>query len=160
MMKQNTITPDPSQTKKPKRIGRGNGSGHGTFSGRGMKGQKARAGGIRRPGFEGGQTPLIRKMPKMRGFTHPFAKQKSFQVINLSDLEATFNDGDTVTVEILFEKGLISKLNKAVKLLGHGTLSKKLEIDVDAATQSVFTAVEKAGGKITVVTAAEAESKE
>lgn len=135
--------------KKPaKRIGRGNGSGKGTFASRGVKGQSARTGGKRRPGFEGGQTPLIRKMPKIGGFSRPDAKNKKNQVINLKDLETHFNDGDTVTKADLHQKSLIMSLARPVKLLSLGNISKKITITLDFASEKAKEAVTKAGGSV------------
>ncbi|MDP4007712.1 MAG: 50S ribosomal protein L15 [Candidatus Peregrinibacteria bacterium] len=132
---------------KKKRIGRGDGS-CGTYSGKGMKGQTARAGGRRRPGFEGGQTPLIRRMPKLRGFT-PINKI-TYQVINISDLEDKFNDGDTITKEMLKKAGLIFSAKKPVKLLGNGELKKKVELTVELASVSAIDKIEKAKGTLTL----------
>lgn len=137
-----------SKKKPAKRIGRGNGSGKGTFATKGVKGQTARSGGKRRPGFEGGQTPLIRKMPKIGGFTRPDAKNKRNQVINLKDLELHFNDGDTVTKIDLHQKSLIMSVSRPVKLLSLGKISKKLTITLDFASESAKQAIEKAGGSV------------
>lgn len=154
-MKQNTIKPHKSQTKKRKRVGRGNGSGSGTFAGRGMNGQNSRSGGKRRPGFEGGQTPLIRKMPKLPGFTHPHAKKKEAQVINLSVIEANFKDGEQVTPESLKEKGLISSLKRPVKVLAKGEVSKKVTVENVKISEAAQKAITKAGGTVKVEPKAE-----
>lgn len=149
-MQQHTIKPAKSQSKNRKRIGRGNGSGHGTYSTRGVKGQTARSGGKRRPGFEGGQTPLIRRMPKLPGFRHPKADQKTNQVINLKTLETYFADGETVDKATLKAKSLIRSLTLPVKVLGQGELKKKLKVTVDFASASAMEAIKKAGGEVMV----------
>lgn len=128
-----------------KRVGRGNGSGHGTFSGRGVKGQTARAGGRRRPGFEGGQTPYLRRMPKLKGFKNP--NRIEYQIINVGDLNI-FEEKDSIDKAALREKNLISKKDKPVKLLaGKGTLEKTLTIMIDKASKSAIAAVEAKKGK-------------
>lgn len=134
--------------KKTKRIGRGNASGHGTFSTKGMKGQTARSGGRRRPGFEGGQTPLLRKMPKYKGFTNP--NHIEYQIINLDTLNV-FDDKAVVTIETLLQKKIIAKSSRPVKLLGKGKLEKALEITVHKASASAAKAVEAAKGKLTLL---------
>lgn len=117
-----------AKKKAKKRIGRGNGSGHGTFSTRGCKGQNSRSGGGKGAMFEGGQTPLIRKMPKLRGFKNP--NKIKAKVINLETLEKHFQENDTVNLESLFAKKLIAKKTEHVKILGMGTLTKKLKIEL------------------------------
>jgi len=128
-----------------KRIGRGNASGHGTYSTHGMKGQSSRSGGRRRPGFEGGQTPLIRKLPKLKGFKS--INRVNYSVINLKDLNV-FEDGAKVDKEALYKKGLIRSLKKPVKLLGDGELKKKLTVYADAAANSAKAKLEKSGSKL------------
>ncbi len=129
------------------RRGRGNGSNKGTFSGRGCNGQNARAGGGVRPGFEGGQTPLIQRMPKLRGFRNP--NRVEAQVINLGKLEENFKDGEKVTFNLLIEKNLIDKNNAKIKVLGEGEIKKKLKIDAGILlSKTAKEAIEKAGGKI------------
>jgi len=128
-----------------KRVGRGNGSGHGTYATRGMKGQNQRSGGNRRPGFEGGQTPLIRRLPKMHGFKS--LNRVHYTIVNLKDLNV-FEDGAKVTKESLVEKGLIRNTRRPVKVLGDGELTKKLTIIVDAAANTAKAKIEKAGGKL------------
>ncbi len=123
-MKLNQLAPKTRKTRKRK--GQGNAAGQGTYAGRGCKGQNSRAGGGVRLGFEGGQTPLIQRMPKLRGFRNP--NRVETQVINLSDLEAKFKDGDTVNLETLIKAKLINKNNSKVKILGNGTCKKKLNI--------------------------------
>lgn len=133
--------------RKSKRIiGRGNGSGHGTYSGRGIKGQNSRTGGKRRPGFEGGQTPYSRKLPKLKGFKNP--NKITCQIINTGNLNK-FDDNAVVNPETLFSKKLISKKDKPVKLLGgKGELKKILTIEVHKASASAIAIVEKNKGKI------------
>lgn len=138
-------------SKSKKRVGRGNGSGVGTYSGRGMKGQTARAGGRRRPGFEGGQTPYLRKMPKLKGFKNP--NHIEYQAVNVGDLNI-FDSGATVKKEDLLAKNLISKKTRPVKLLGgKGELEKALTIEVDKASASAIKAVESKKGKVVLPSA-------
>lgn len=132
--------------KTKKRVGRGNGSGAGTYSGRGMKGQSSRAGGKRRPGFEGGQTPYLRRMPKLKGFKNPNYIQ--YSVVNVGDLNI-FDDKSTIKKADLLAKNLISKKSQPVKLLGgKGPLEKTLTIEVDKASASAIKAIESNKGKV------------
>lgn len=133
--------------KKRKRLGRGDASGKGGTSGRGHKGQKARTGKKIKVGFEGGQMPLMRRIPK-RGFTN--AMGKNYQVINLSAL-GKFNKDEEINPEVLKEKNLISKGNKLVKILGEGELNKPLNITAHAFSKSAKEKIERAGGKITIL---------
>ncbi|MEY8380991.1 50S ribosomal protein L15 [Ileibacterium valens] len=128
--------------KSRKRVGRGPGSGLGKTSGRGQKGQKARSGGGVRPGFEGGQTTLARRLPK-RGFTN--FNRKEYAIINLSDLNR-FEEGTHVTPELLKDMGLLKKQLAGVKVLGHGELEKKLHVTAAKFSASAKEAIEKAGG--------------
>ena len=130
-----------------KRVGRGIGSGTGKTSGKGHKGQNARSGGGVRPGFEGGQMPLYRRLPK-RGFTNIFAKQ--YVTINVSDLER-FDNGTEVTAELLKETGVVSKTLDGIKVLGRGELTKKLTVKVAKFSASATEKIEKAGGKAEVI---------
>ncbi len=130
-----------------KRVGRGIGSGTGKTSGKGHKGQNARSGGGVRPGFEGGQMPLYRRLPK-RGFTNIFAKQ--YVTINVEVLEK-FENGTEVTAETLKEAGIISKTLDGVKILGRGELTKSLNVKVANYTASAKEKIEKAGGKAEVI---------
>ena len=135
--------------KRPrKRIGRGPGSGHGKTAGKGHKGQKSRSGYSRRYGFEGGQMPLVRRIPK-RGFCNIFRVE--YQVVNLRDLERIFADGDTVSIENLLDKGLVRHPKRPVKVLGEGDLSKKLTVQVHKFSGSAKAGIEKAGGSCEVV---------
>ncbi len=130
-----------------KRVGRGPGSGLGKTSGRGQKGQNARSGGGVRPGFEGGQTPLARRLPK-RGFTN--INRKEYAVVNGEDLNR-FEDGTVVTPALLKEVGLVRKELNGVKILGNGELTKKLNVTAAKFSKSAVEAIEKAGGKAEVL---------
>ena len=147
-MKLNELSPVEGSKKKSKRIGRGHGSGWGKTAGKGHKGQKARSGGSIRPGFEGGQMPLQRRVPK-RGFNNIFAK--NVVAINLSVLNRKFNDGDTVDFEALKAAGIVKNGFDAVKVLGNGKLDKNLTVKVSAYSESAKAAIEAAGGKAEVV---------
>jgi large subunit ribosomal protein L15 len=133
--------------KTRKRRGQGNGSGNGTFGGRGCKGQNARAGGGVRSGFEGGQSSLMMRLPKWRGFKNP--NRVDAQIVNISVLELNFNDGEKVCAQGLMDKGLVRKNNSKIKVLGEGELTKKLIIEpgllISAAAKS---AIEKVGGTV------------
>ena len=141
------LSPAAGSTHAAKRKGRGNGSGNGKTAGRGHKGQWARSGGGVRVGFEGGQMPLVRRIPK-RGFNNIFAKP--LEVINLTSLNK-FEDGATVNVCDLLEKGILSKCEYGVKVLGNGEISKKLTVRASAFSASAKEKIEKAGGKAEVV---------
>ncbi len=141
------LSPAEGAKKSSKRIGRGHGSGWGKTAGKGHKGQKARSGGSIRPGFEGGQMPLQRRIPK-RGFNNIFAK--NIVAINVSALEA-FDDGADVTTEAIIEKGIVKKSYDGIKILGNGTLTKKLNVKVAAFSESAKQKIEAAGGKAEVV---------
>lgn len=142
-MKLNAIKSKTNKSRK--RVGRGNASGHGTFSGRGCKGQGQRKSGNVRPGFEGGQTPLISRLPKLRGFKNP--NKVYFQVVNVGDLDC-FKDGDEVNVLTLLEKGLIRRKLEPVKLLGNGKMIKKVSVKLHKVSASARDKVLTAGGKI------------
>ena len=146
-MKLNELSPAEGSKKAPKRIGRGHGSGQGKTAGKGHKGQKARSGKGMRVGFEGGQLPLFRRVPK-HGFTN--YGRVEYTILTLSDLEG-FENGATVTLTSLVFAGLIRNLNKPVKIVGTGELTKKLEVKVQGFTKSAKAAIEKAGGKAEVV---------
>ncbi|MDO4832597.1 MAG: 50S ribosomal protein L15 [Clostridia bacterium] len=147
-MKLHELTPAAGSKKAVKRIGRGPASGQGKTAGKGHKGQLARAGRGMRPGFEGGQMPLQRRLPK-RGFNNIFAKE--IVTVNVSDLEKRFNDGDVVDVAALKASGLIKKELDGVKVLGNGDLTKKLEVKVNAYSEAAKAKIEAAGGKAEVV---------
>lgn len=147
-MKLHTLSPAPGSTQKNKRLGRGTGSGLGKTSGKGHKGQNARSGGGVRPGFEGGQMPLIRRLPK-RGFTNNW--RKVYTTVNVSDLEK-LKDGTVVTVELLKKEGIVSKVEQyGLKVLGNGNLTKKLTVKAAKFTQSAADKISAAGGSIEVV---------
>ena len=146
-MKLNELSPAVGSTKEAYRKGRGAGSGNGKTAGRGHKGQKARSGGGTRIGFEGGQMPLARRIPK-RGFNNIFAKP--LEIINLSALNK-FEDGATVNVCDLLEKGILSKCEYGVKVLGNGEITKKLTVRASAFSASAKEKIVAAGGKYEVV---------
>ena len=141
-MKLHELMPAEGATKSPKRVGRGHGSGNGKTAGKGHKGQKARAGRGQRPGFEGGQMPLQRRVPK-RGFNNIFAKE--YSIVNVSALEV-FDDGAVVDATALVEKGLIRSATESVKILGNGELTKKLTVNASAFSASAAEKIQKAGG--------------
>jgi large subunit ribosomal protein L15 len=146
-MKLGEIKPAKGAKKNRKRLGCGTGSGHGKTSGKGHKGQKCRSGASIPAWFEGGQMPLQRRVPK-RGFTNIFRVQR--QVVNVGTLEA-FDANAEITVETLLDRGIISNLNKPVKLLGEGELTKPLKITVHACSKKAKEIVEKAGGEVQIV---------
>lgn len=146
-MKLHELKPAAGSRKAPKRVGRGTGSGLGRNAGKGEKGQKSRSGGGVRPGFEGGQMPLYRRLPK-RGFTNIFAKD--IVSINVDRLNI-FEDGTEVTIEVLLERGIIGKVNDGVKILGNGELTKKLTVKVNKFSKVAAEKIEAAGGKVEVI---------
>jgi len=146
-MKLHELSPAPGSVSERKRKGRGPGSGNGKTAGKGHKGQKARSGGGVRPGFEGGQMPLSRRLPK-RGFHNMFAKQ--YAVINVSALNR-FEDGSVVNFQVLKEAGVVSKALDGLKILGRGEITKKLTVQASAFSQSAKQKIEAAGGKAEVV---------
>lgn len=146
-MKLHELSPVPGSNKDVKRIGRGHGSGNGKTAGKGHKGQKARAGRGQRFGFEGGQMPLQRRVPK-RGFNNIFAK--SYATINVSALDV-FENGDVIDVAVLKEKGLIRKTLDGLKILGNGDFSKKITVKATAFTETAKQKIEAAGGKAEVI---------
>ena len=145
-MKLHELQPAIGSTTAPKRLGRGVGSQLGKTSGKGHKGAKARSGGGKRPGFEGGQMPLTRRLPK-RGFTNIYAKK--YAIVNVADLDV-FEDGAVITNEALIEAGLVKKALDGVKVLGGGELTKKLTVSVDKVTESAKQKIEAIGGKVEV----------
>ncbi len=148
-MRMHTIAPAPGSVKESKRLGRGIGSGLGKTSGKGHKGQWARSGGGVRPGFEGGQMPLARRLPK-RGFHNKWRKE--YLIINVCDLNR-LEEGSVVTAEGLIDLGMVKYFNdnRGLKVLGNGTLEKKLTVQAAKFTESAKEAIEKAGGKAEVV---------
>jgi len=142
------LKPNKSSLKKSKRVGRGNGSGHGTTSGRGTKGQNSRSGANIRVGFEGGQMPLTRRIPHLRGFKN--TRKKEFNIVNVNVLDK-FNDGDIVDLDFLLAKGLIRKKENLLKILGNGTITKKLTVKANYFSDSAIEKIESAGGKSEVI---------
>ncbi|MBP9718138.1 50S ribosomal protein L15 [Candidatus Gracilibacteria bacterium] len=149
MLSISSIRPNKGSNKKKRIVGRGDSSGHGSYSTRGMKGQNSRSGGGTKPGFEGGQTPLIRRLPKLKGFKNP--NRVPFQVVNVSALNV-FDNGAKVDIIALYEERLVQKKNAPVKILGDGELEKKLTIKVDACSESARTKIEAKGGTVDVPT--------
>jgi len=154
MIRLDQLHPAPGARKKEKRIGRGIGSGHGKTSTKGHKGQAARSGGTKAPGFEGGQSPLIRRVPK-RGFVNIFRVEPV--VLNLERL-ARFDAAEAVTPERLCAAGLIKSASLSVKILGQGTLSAPLTIQAHAFSQSAKEKIEAAGGRAVVIEVARASA--
>jgi large subunit ribosomal protein L15 len=146
-MRLDELKPAKGATKKAKRVGRGVGSGHGKTSTKGHKGQKARSGGVKPAGFEGGQMPLQRRIPK-RGFTNIFRKE--YAVVNLSDLEKMAGS-DPITPEALKQKGLIKDMKAGVKVLGMGELKTKLTVRAHKFSKSALDKIQAAGGKAEVI---------
>lgn len=146
-MKLHELKANEGARKTKNRVGRGMSSGSGKTSGRGQKGQKARSGGGVRPGFEGGQTPLFQRLPK-RGFTN--INRKEYAIVNLEKLNQ-FEEGAEVTPELLLEKGIVSKLKSGVKVLGNGTIEKKLTVKAHKFSEKAKEAIEAAGGKTEVI---------
>ena len=146
-MKLHELKPAFGSTTAPKRLGRSVGSGLGKTSGKGHKGAKARSGGGKRPGFEGGQMPLIRRLPK-RGFYNPF--RINYVAINVDRLEV-FEDGMTVTPVELIEYGIIKKIDDGIKIMGNGELTKKLTVQAAKFTATAKEKIEAAGGKAEVI---------
>ena len=146
-MKLHELKPAPGSTTAPKRLGRGTGSGLGKTSGKGHKGARARSGGGKGPGFEGGQMPFVRRVPK-RGFTNIFGKE--YATVNVERLDI-FEDGAVVTVETLMSAGIIKKTLDGVKILGGGELTRKLTVKADKFTDSAKEKIEALGGKAEVI---------
>lgn len=145
MLKLSELKPHKGSTQRRKVVGRGVGSGHGTFSGRGAKGQKARSGSSIPVGFEGGRMPLHRQIPKRRGFT---SRNPKHQVLTLGKINHHFNSGETVNPKTIFSKGLIKSMSDPVKILGEGKLSKPFNFEKLAVSAPAKVKIEKAGGKI------------
>ncbi|MBI4651440.1 50S ribosomal protein L15 [Candidatus Desantisbacteria bacterium] len=146
-VKPNELKPKPGSTKKRKRIGKGSGSGHGKTSTKGHKGQKARSGYSRKAGFEGGQMPLMRRVPKF-GFTNIF--REVYQTVNVENLNI-FEKGIEITPEVLFEKKIIRKKNLKVKILGMGELKKNLIVKAHAFSKSAQEKIVSSGGKVEIL---------
>ena len=147
-MKLNELSPAPNSKKAVRRLGRGTGSGLGKTSGKGQKGQNSRSGGGVRPGFEGGQMPLLRRLPKV-GFTNKF--RKVYTTVNVDVLER-YENGTVVDAELLRKDGLIGKLeNAGLKVLGNGSLTKSLTVRANKFTESAIEKIKQAGGSIEVL---------
>ncbi len=147
-MKLHELSPAEGSVKSAYRKGRGAGSGNGKTAGKGHKGQNARSGGGVRPGFEGGQIPLYRRLPK-RGFKNRFAKE--YAIVNISKLDAKFNDGDVVDMAALVACGLVGKELDGLKILGNGEITKKLTVKAKIFSAAAKEKIEAAGGKTEVV---------
>ena len=144
-MRQHELRPPKGAKRARKKIGRGDGSGHGTYSGKGLKGQKARSGGGVRPGFEGGQNPLTKALPGMRGFTNIFRKE--FTIVNLDRL-ARLPANSEVTPQIMMDRGLLKDLKKPVKVLGRGEVNVPLVVQAHSFSGSARQKIAAAGGSI------------
>ena len=140
------LTPAPGSTHKKKRVGRGPASGHGKTAGRGMNGQLSRSGGGKRSGFEGGQTPLAMRLPKLPGFRNP--NRVEYIPVNVCRLERKFESGEVVDHESLKAKGIIKKTDSLVKVLAGGEITKALTVKVDKVSAAAVAKIEAAGGKV------------
>ena len=148
-MHNHTLRSPRGAKKNRKRLGRGDSSGNGSFSGKGMKGQKSRSGGGVRPGFEGGQLPLVKRLPSLRGFNNIF--KINYNVINLRELSEHFSEGEDVTLQILEDKGLISNTTLPLKILGDGDVDVALNVRAQKFSSSATLKLEKAGGSAQVI---------
>ena len=146
-MKLEELRPSPGATKKAKRVGRGPGSGSGKTASKGHKGQKARSGGVKGAGFEGGQMPLQRRIPK-RGFTNIF--RKNYAIVNLSDL-SRLSGTDPVTPELLRKNGMVDDIKDGLKVLGTGELKQKMTVRAHKFSKSALEKIQAAGGKAEVI---------
>jgi large subunit ribosomal protein L15 len=156
-VEQHELRPPRGARKPRKRIGRGNASGHGTYSGRGIKGQQSRAGSHVRPGFEGGQTPLIRRLPRRRGFHNPF--RVAYTPVNLRDL-SKFSAGSEVTPESLRESRIVRSLRRPIKVLGDGELTAALTVRAHRVSSAARAKIESAGGTVEELTPRPAKADE
>jgi len=146
LVRQNSIAPAYGSRHASKRVGRGTGSGHGTFSGRGCKGQKARAGNNKvRPGFEGGQLPLIKRLPRKRGFTNIFRTE--YSAVNIGELN-TFESGSEVTPEKMIAAGILKSLTNPIKILADGDIDRPLTVKANKFSASARAKIEAAGGTV------------
>ncbi len=148
-MQNHTLRSDGSKTRKRKRIGRGDASGNGSFSGKGMKGQKSRSGGGVRPGFEGGQLPLIKRLPSLRGFTNIFKTQ--YHAVNLDTILEAYPNGGEVSLETLVENGVLKDQKLPLKILGRGEINVNFKVSAHKFTKSAKEKIETAGGTIQVI---------
>ena len=144
-MRQDELSPAPGSKRSQKRVGRGDGSGHGTYSGRGCKGQKSRAGYKMRPGFEGGQLPLIKRLPRKRGFVN--ISRKEYSIVNTGKLNV-FEAGSEVTPEGLVAAGIIKTLRHPIKVLAEGDISRPLSVKANKFSAAAKAKIEAAGGKV------------
>jgi len=144
-MRQDNLSPAPGSKKNRKRVGRGDGSGYGTYSGRGCKGQKSRAGYKMRPGFEGGQLPLIKRLPRKRGFTNIFRIE--YSVVNIGSLNA-FESGGEVTPEKLVAAGVVKSLRYPIKILAEGDIKHPLTVKANKFSAAAKAKIEAAGGQV------------
>ena len=144
-MRQDELSPAPGSKKRRKRVGRGDGSGHGTYSGRGCKGQKSRAGYKMRPGFEGGQLPLIKRLPQKRGFVNIFRTE--YTIVNLDKLNI-FESGSEVTPEKLVAMGIVKSLRYPIKILADGDINRPLMIKANKFSAVAKAKIEAAGGQV------------
>ena len=147
-LNQHTIRPAKAKKNK-KRVGRGDASGSGSYSGKGMKGQNSRSGGGVRVGFEGGQLPLIRRLPSMRGFTNIFKRQ--YNVVNLDTLSRVYPDGGAITAEVLVDAGVLKNTNKHLKVLGRGNVNAAFNITAHKFSIAAKGKIEAAGGSAKVI---------
>lgn len=146
-MELHDLTPAPGSRRRARRLGRGTGSGRGKTAGRGTKGQKARSGGAKGAPFEGGQTPLVRRVPK-RGFRNPLRRE--YAIVNVEQLNQ-FDDGTEVNPELLLETGIVRALGDGVKVLGNGDLARRLTVRAHRFSRSAIAKIEAAGGRAEVV---------
>ena len=144
-MRQNQLSPAPGSKKNRKRVGRGDGSGHGTYSGRGCKGQKSRSGYTMSRGFEGGQLPLIQRLPQKRGFINIFKQE--YSVVNIDKLD-TFESGSEVTPEKMVAAGLVKSPRNPIKILGEGDIKHPLVVKANKFSATAKAKIEAAGGKV------------
>ena len=147
-MKENELHPPAGSKKKRKKIGRGVGSGHGVYSCRGLKGQNSRAGGGVHPLFEGGQNPLVKRLPYKRGFTNRFRTE--YNIVNVKQLN-DFSEGTEITPDVLVSSGIIKNLRHPIKILGEGELTCRLIVKANKFTQSAISKIEAAGGTAEVI---------
>ena len=148
-MQNHTIRPPEFKARKRKRIGRGDGSGNGSFSGKGMKGQNSRSGGGVRPGFEGGQLPLIKRMPSLRGFTNIF--KTKYHIANLDTIGLAYPNGGEISPHSLVESGVIKDERLPLKILGRGDITVNVKISAHKFTKSAKKKIETAGGTAQVI---------
>ena len=148
-MQNHTLSSAGSKTRKRKRIGRGDASGNGSYSGKGMKGQKSRSGGGVRPGFEGGQLPLIKRLPSLRGFTNIFKTQ--YHAVNLDTILKMYPNGGDVSPGTLVETGVLKDQKLPLKVLGRGEINVNLKVSAHKFTKSAKRKIETAGGTIQVI---------